>query len=116
MLNILFISFGDTYRNNALIYHFENLGAKVYHYDFFNFEERKEYYKLKEPISGVVLGGATSARIPDNTNFKRKNHQRIRNLPYLISENHSLYKEYEYTKKISKYSNIGHLLWTTTIK
>ena len=104
MKNILLISFGDTPRNNALIYHFENFGAKVYHYNFFNFEERKEYYKLKEPISGLVLGGATPNRIPDNTTFKQNNLQSKRNLPHLMSENPSLYKEI--MNLVEKYYNI----------
>ena len=48
MINILIITFGTSNRNNMLAYSFEQLGAKVYIYDFFNYKDRKEYYKLEE--------------------------------------------------------------------
>ena len=84
MINILIITFGTSNRNNMLAYSFEQLGAKVYIYDFFNYKDRKEYYKLEEPISGLVLAGY------GNRGFEFANKS---NLSYLIEHNHSLYKE-----------------------
>ena len=84
MNNILIITFGMSNRNNILAYSFEELGAKVYLYDFFNYKDRKEYHKLEEPISGVVLAGFGNRGL-ENANKS--------NLSYLIEHNHSLYKE-----------------------
>ncbi len=92
MINLLFIGFGDTARNNSLMYELEKLDAKIYYFNFFNFEDRKEYYNLKEPISGVILGGASTIR-GGNKDYVDLTKKDISSLLYLIEHEHSLYKE-----------------------
>jgi len=107
MINLLFIGFGDTTRNNSLMYELEKLDAKIYYYDFFNFKDRKEYYNLKEPISGLILGGASTIR-NGNQDFADLTKKDKSSLLYLIEHEHSLYKEIMNIPK--RYQNVPILV------